>query len=181
MLEADNDSCPADDAFVQRLTGSQGDLRAFIIGMTPNKTDADDLLQQVNLALWRKRSAYDPGQAFLRWAFAFAALEIRSYRSKSANRRMWFNDGLLETVAESWPHESLYSEERRDALAECVSCLKPEERQFVAEYYSHRSTVQELATQSGKPLSTVYKTIARARVMLRNCVERKLSHTSHPA
>src|SRR5262245_19713053 len=52
MTDADS---KADEAFMQLLTRHQRELRAFIIGVTPTVADADDILQEVNLALWKKR------------------------------------------------------------------------------------------------------------------------------
>ena len=112
MLGMNNDPLTSDDEFIRRFTNCQRDLRAFIVGMTPTKSDADDVLQEVNLALWRKRELYDPSQEFLRWAFGFALTEVRNFRSRSAKSRMWFNDSALESIATAWPYESNLSERR---------------------------------------------------------------------
>lgn len=174
----ESDSLTSDDDFIRRFTNCQRDLRAFIVGMTPAKSDADDVLQEVNLALWRKRHLYDASQEFLRWAFGFAVIEIRNFRSRSAKSRMWFNNSVLESMAAAWPHES-NTNERRDALATCLQKLGTTERQFVADFYGKQMSAQDLASARGKPLSTVYKILTRARESLRKCVNRSLSQAYH--
>ena len=179
MSQTENDNSACDDDFIRRFSSCQRDLRAFIVGMTPSRSDADDVLQEVNLALWRKRRQYDSRQEFLRWAFGFAVLEIRSYRSRSAKSRIWFNDSVLESVAEAWPHDSNVKEQRREALTYCLQKLGAVEHQFITGYYGKQFSAQELAQTSGKPLSTVYKTLTRARESLRECVKRSIAREYH--
>lgn len=171
--EVDN----SDDEFIRRFTAIQSDLRAFIVGMTPSRSDADDVLQEVNLALWHKRDAYDQSRDFLRWAFGFAMTEIRSYRSKSARSRLWFKDSVLDSLSESWSSTPNESEDRRDALAVCLEKLGAIERQYVAKYYGKQLSAQDLAKESGRPLSTIYKVLTRARGRLRNCIIRSLAQS----
>lgn len=177
MTEADPKS---DEVFMQLLTRHQRDLRAFIIGVTPTMTDADDILQEVNLALWKKRQLFDRTQVFLRWAFGFAVMEIRKFRNRSGKNKLWFNDEVLKLVAEAYPHDSQIVEQRRDALSYCLEKLGAIERHFITEFYRNRCSAQSLADSSGKPLSTVYKTLTRARQALRACIERTLAQQSRP-
>ena len=170
----------ADDEFIRRFTRSQRALHAFIIGMTPTRSDADDILQEVNLALWKKRHLYDSGQDFLRWAFGFAVVEIRSFRCRIANRRLWFSDAVLDSLAAEWPSQSELQEHRRDALVSCLEKLVTREKQFVAAFYRREATAQQLADESGKPLRTVYNTLERAREWLRRCVQNTLAQSQHP-
>lgn len=175
MTEADSAN---DEAFMQAITRHQRDLRAFIIGVTPTMADADDVLQEVNLALWKKRQLYDRSQGFLRWAFGFAVMEVRNFRNRSAKSKLWFSDELLQSVAETYPHDSLIVEQRRDALSNCVKKLGLIERNFITDFYRNQCSAQDLAEASGKPVSTVYKTLTRARQALRTCIERTLAQQS---
>jgi RNA polymerase sigma-70 factor (ECF subfamily) len=167
----------SDEDFIRRFTSIQNDLRTFIVGMTPSRADADDVLQEVNLALWRKKDSYDQSRDFRHWAFAFAMTAIRSFRRDSARSRVWFNDEALESLAAAWPTGASESEEHRDALLSCLQKLSAEERQYVTQYYGKQLSSQDLAVCHGRPLSTVYKVLARARKQLRDCVERTLAQT----
>ena len=177
MAGTDSD---ADEGFVQALTQCQRDLRSFIIGLTPTKTDADDVLQEVNLALWKKRHLYDQNQDFLPWAFGFAAMEVRNFRNRSEKKQLWFNDAVLNLISEAYPRDAQIVEQRRDALSCCLRKLGPTEYRFVTEFYRRQRSAQELAEASGRPLSTVYKILTRARRALRECVERTLAQRSRP-
>jgi RNA polymerase sigma-70 factor, ECF subfamily len=176
----ETDNCVSDDEIIQRITRCQRELRTFIVGLTPSQADADDVLQEVNLALWKKRHLYDPQQEFLRWAFGFAVLEVRSFRSRSAKSRLWFGDEALDSLAEEWPSDLSASEQRRDALNTCLKQLAPPQREMITAFYGKRASAHELAARYDKPLSTIYKILTRSRELLRGCVTRSLSQMQHP-
>ena len=54
---------------------SEKELFRYISALVPCVTDAQDLVQQTALALWRKFEAYDPRQPFTPWA-----CRLRSWR-----------------------------------------------------------------------------------------------------
>lgn len=55
MDDSGTEAIASDDEFIRLFSKSQHSLYAFILGMTHSTADADDVLQEVNLALWRKR------------------------------------------------------------------------------------------------------------------------------
>lgn len=175
----DNDS-ENDDRFVQAMAQNQRSLLAFIVGLTPSMADADDILQEVNLAIWKKRRLYDWNQSFLRWAFGFAGIEIRRFREKQASKRLWANDSVLESLAEACPTDSTLVEQRRDALSGCVSKLGPLERRMITEFYARQQSAKDLSDVTGRSLRNVYKILTRARQALRVCVDRTLAQQSRP-
>lgn len=168
-----------DEAFVGQMTASQRDLRTFIVGLVPHQVDADDVLQEVNLALWRKRHLYDPNQDYLRWAFGFAALEVRSFRSRAARGRLWFSESTIQSLADEWPDKISFLEDCRLVLARCLQKLNDTERQVVEAKYGDSQSVKKIANDTNTPLSTVYDTLSRALKSLRICVRRSQLQSSH--
>ena len=164
-----------EDDFIRQLTAGQTKLRSLVLGLAPTRSDADDVLQEVNLALWRKRHAFDVERDFLSWACGFVLQEIRNFRKKSARDRLWFSDSTLELLTEAWPACDSSEGDRRDALAFCIKKLGSVEYEYIAQYYGKRLSGPEIAESSARPVSTVYKVLARARQSLRACVERTLA------
>jgi RNA polymerase sigma-70 factor, ECF subfamily len=169
-----------DEEFIRRITAGQRALRAYIVGLCPTRSDADDILQEVNLALWRKRDLYDPGAEFLPWAFGFALTEVRRFRSRSARQHLWFTPETIEALSTSWPNNAATSNQRRDALASCIEKLGPSEKAVVAEFYGGRVSARDLAEKRGQPLSTIYKVLNRTRESLRSCIQKSLAQANHP-
>ena len=50
--------------YSQKLTAIQKSLYAFILSMIPNKSEAEDILQETNLILCQKAGEYDPSKHF---------------------------------------------------------------------------------------------------------------------
>ena len=168
-----------DEEFVRQMTASQRDLRAFIVGLVPHQVDADDLLQEVNLALWRKRDRFDSRQDYLRWAFGFAALQVRSFRSRSAKDKLWFDESTIEKLTAEWPHDSSFREDCSSALSSCLEKLGPRERNAIESRYRQHLSVKQIAKNMERPLSTVYKILHRALESLRNCVRQNQVQADH--
>lgn len=161
-----------DDQFVSLLLANQCDLKAFILSLVPHQVDADDLLQEVNHALLRKRDLYNSREDFRRWAFGFAALEVRSFRSRSAKSKLWFDDSTLDVLASEWIERQSFVDDCRDALASCLKKLNEPERRVIDSRYGKQASFKRIAEESGRPLSTVYSVYKRAIGSLRSCIER---------
>lgn len=175
-----NDQTRDDDRFIRLFSKCQCNLYAFILGMTHNAADADDLLQELNVALWKKRRSYDPQHEFLRWAIGFARIEIKNYRRKNAKTRLLFSDDVLNTLAADWPSDVSYHEQRLAALASCVKKLGSVEYQFISGFYRKNVSVNKLAELHDTPASTIYKILNRAREALYRCVQRTIEQSSYP-
>jgi RNA polymerase sigma-70 factor, ECF subfamily len=170
-----------DDKFIRLFSKSQCSLYAFILGLTHNTTDADDLLQELNLALWKKRHSYDPQFDFLRWAIGFARIEVKNHRKKFAKSRLLFSDDVLNSLADDWPNDVSFHEQRLAALASCLQKLSTVEYRFIADFYRRDLSVNKLAELHNTPASTVYKILSRARTSLQRCVQRTIAMSSYPA
>lgn len=172
MSEAVDEPSATDEAFVSLLAASQGRLHAFIRGMVPHPGDADDILQEVNLALWRKRRQVSSDDDFLSWACGFAAMQVRRYRSQSAKQRVLFSDAAVDSLVREWSQASSFMDDSRQSLSECIKKLGRVERQVIEAKYSNQLSVKDISTMTGRPESTVYKILIRGRESLRACVKR---------
>ena len=61
-------------AFVELLTQHQRSLYGYIYTMVRNSSDSDDILQETNLVLWKKRLEYKTGTSFIAWGLPHCLL-----------------------------------------------------------------------------------------------------------
>ncbi len=181
MIPPDSKQLREEDQFIRQFTKSQPSLYAYILGMTHSTSDADDVLQEVNLALWRKREQYDPRFDFVPWAIGFARIEVSSHRKKHSKRGLALSDDVLNLLAVEWPKLAPMQEQRLAALDHCLRKLAATEHQMITGFYRGGASVKELSDRHDRPLSTVYKILTRARKALRLCVQATLNQTNHPA
>ena len=85
--------------FSRKLTALQRSLYAYILTLLPNRTDAEDVLQETNLILCRKANEYDPEGHFQGWAFQIARYQVMAHITKSKRNRLQFSTDIIETLA----------------------------------------------------------------------------------
>jgi RNA polymerase sigma-70 factor (ECF subfamily) len=84
---------------------------------------------------------------------------------------------MLERVAETAIEQAdcLRLDERREALADCLEKLSPMERELLALRFSPGATTQSTAAQVGRSVDAIYKTLAKIRLALFDCVNNALA------
>lgn len=111
--------------FVQQLTASQSALCAFIVSLLGGVNDSHDVLQETNMKLCRKCSAYDPQQLFLSWTYAFARFEVMACRKSKQRPRLVLDDELLATMAAELEETAEEANSRLRVLENCMERLNP--------------------------------------------------------
>lgn len=62
----------AGDEFIVEITRAQGMIAAYVRSLLPFHPDYMDVVQEVNITLWRKQRQFRPGTNFKAWAFQIA-------------------------------------------------------------------------------------------------------------
>ena len=170
----------SDAAFVERLAAAQMKLRAYAISLVWRPSDADDILQNVSLALWEKRENYDASRDFFAWACGVVLVEVKRYRQRSATERLVFGDELIETLATEYVEKSNELDSQMEALRSCVDKLDKKDRELLRDRYRSNYKPKELSDRMGCPVQTLYSALARVRHLLQRCVVSTLAKETHP-
>ena len=70
MSQSEKESAEEDlryEAYIQRFTRCEPDLRRFIRSLLPTWSDADEVMQQTAIVAWRKFEQYDLDTNFIKW------------------------------------------------------------------------------------------------------------------
>jgi RNA polymerase sigma-70 factor, ECF subfamily len=169
------------DRFISQFAENQHAIYAYTRTLVQNRSDAEDIMQNVSIALWKKWHTFDPATSFLRWAFAVAFIEILRYRRKSAKDRLWFSESLMELLSADVQQNAEVHSSRLDALSNCLEKLDLDDRRLIEIRYRQGASAQSVADEFNKPLSTIYKMLLRVRQSLRNCINRSVAAQSHPS
>lgn len=159
------------EAFVSLFTRHEPGLRAFVRSLTFSWDDANEVMQNTGLVLWRKFDEFDPDTDFMRWACVVARFEVLAWRRDKARDRHVFDEDLVNLLAEEAEekHEVL-SDERR-ALETCLRKLPEKQRKIVMSAYEPGVRLNQVAAALGKTATAFYKTLNRARGGLLKCIE----------
>lgn len=151
-------------------------LYAFAYRMTGRIEEAEDIVQDTFIKVWRTLSRYRPGGAFRSWIFAIARNTVIDYlRKKRVPVISDFDtesgkNVLTETVIdpETLP-EVLLARDERDKLVDTVlDALSPEDREIMLLHYGEDMTFESISTLLKKPLNTVKSRHRRAIIKLQH-------------
>ncbi|MGE3808876.1 MAG: sigma-70 family RNA polymerase sigma factor, partial [Gemmataceae bacterium] len=135
----------------------------------------DELLQEVNLFIWRNVDQFEIGTDFGAWAYKIAYFHVLTYRKRMARQKLRFSDDLIEQLAESAPVSAERGDRRQDALERCLEKLGPEDRELLRLRYEVGGTAQVLASQLKRTAKAIYYALNRIHLNLLGCIENSLS------
>lgn len=167
-----------DPEFVQQFTRSQRQIYLYILSQVASPVDADEILQETNLVIWRKVDRFQLGTNFLAWAYQIAGLEVLKFRERRHRDRLRFSEEFIERVAEEVEGNSEQLEARRQALMTCIGRLRPADRELIEERYSTGENGLSVARKKGRPANSVYQSLGRIRKALLECITRRLTAES---
>lgn len=82
-----HDKPAQEDLFRQQWVHWQPRIYAYIRTLVFNRSDAEDLLQEVAAVLWRKIDEFEPGTRFDQWAFSVARNKVLNFQKKKGRDR----------------------------------------------------------------------------------------------
>lgn len=161
------------DVFVDQIISAQQGLFAFILTLIPSIADANDVLQETNLVLCRKRAEYRATEDFWPWAKTIARYQVLAHFKKQHRSRLRFGESLLATLTQETVQPDLESELL--AMDRCIQELTPSNREMLQLRYSSELSIAEIAERFGRSVGAVYDAMYRVRGQLATCIQRKLN------
>lgn len=163
------------DSFVRLLAQNQRRIFMYVMSLVPNPTDADEVIQETNLILWREFARFRAGTNFAAWACKVAMYQVLAWRKRKKRDRLDFSPEFLETVAEEAIDSMDALEERSAALARCIEKLPSHHREMLRFRYAEGRDIEVVAQQLDRTVDAVYRALSRIRGVLHGCVSRALS------
>jgi RNA polymerase sigma-70 factor (ECF subfamily) len=163
-----------EEEFLGHLSAAQDALRGYLFTRIRDVSRLEDVLQEVRIALWRKRGSLQRGRPFLGWALGVARNELLHARRAAARSRLIFDAELLEKARARYEAMEPELRRRRAALRSCIGRLPELSRHVVRERYVEGTPIGELGRRLGKTVGAIHKLLSRLRSALAECAERRL-------
>ena len=150
-------------AFVLLFERYAGRIKGFMIRSGASAGDADEIAQDVMVAIWRRAGTFDPERAAAStWIFAIARHRRIDLIRRAGRAGPDPLDPLFQPEAEPDAFAALDAAEREERLREALAALPPEQRAvLVAAFYEGLSHA-EIAARERLPLGTVKSRIRLA-------------------
>lgn len=160
--------------FLTLLAKHDRALSLYVYGLVPIHADADDILQQTKMVMWRSFSQFELGTNFIAWARKIAFHQILGYRRQSKRVHIPLSEEMLEQVGHEVARLSDQGQARREALESCLHTLPTEHRQIVLLRYYEELEVDQIAERVNSTTAAVYRALSRLRYTLLECVENRV-------
>jgi RNA polymerase sigma-70 factor (ECF subfamily) len=140
-----------------------------------DRGEAEDVLQEVYVTVWRRAGSFDPSRASpISWLVAIARnRSIDRLRATGILRKM---DPIEAAGEASDPApdapERVELAQQHQRLADCLKELETRHAAAIRAAFLDGTTYEELATRMDVPLGTMKSWIRRALLKLRACLER---------
>lgn len=157
---------------VYRRTGAK--LLGVISRIVHDAQEAEDVLQEVYLTIWRRAGSFDPGRGVspITWLAAIARNRAID-RLRSGKARPVQPIETADAIADDAPSafERLSSLEDGQRLAACLDGLEANRARAIRTAFFDGLTYEAVAGRLGAPVGTVKSWIRRGLAELKACLE----------
>jgi RNA polymerase sigma-70 factor, ECF subfamily len=158
-------------AFRNLYDATSSKLFGICLRVLKDRTDAEDVLQEVYLKIWHNAGKYRvSGYSPMTWLIAIA----RNHAIDKLRARKPASAGMIE--AEDIPDSAATPEQHAlnggeaQRLQQCLQKLTPGRAEAVKAAYIEGYSYQELADKLDQPLNTVRTWLRRSLIALRECL-----------
>ena len=160
------------DAFVRLLGQNQRRIFLYVMSMVPNWNDAEEIIQETNLVIWREFRGSSRGTNFTAWACKVAFHQVLAWRKRVKRSRLEFSPAFLDAVADEASAASEVLEERSQCLARCIERLPADRRQLLRLRYSDGLAIDAIARQLARTEEAIYRGAQPHSPGMHECVTR---------
>jgi RNA polymerase sigma factor (sigma-70 family) len=172
-------------AFATLYERTSPHLLAVVLRINRDRAQAEDILQEVYVNVWRAASSFDAAQSQpLAWLTSSARdraidgvrrlqAQPRWRAAPASEGRDSEDDDVYDTVADESPGplDLLSRAAEARSLAACMDQLSPSQRQSVALAFFQGLSHAEVAIQMRQPLGTVKSWVRRSLATLKSCLD----------
>ncbi len=165
------------EAFLRLLSEHDRRLALYVTGLVACPQDAQDVLQEGKVIMWRQFHQFELGTNFSAWARKILFYQILAYRRRSKkNHPQLLGERVLELLneeSESAMREQRW-EKREVALRACLGELSAEHRRILELRYRDETSIEGISHRTDRTEGAVYRLLSRLRKNLYLCVEKQL-------
>lgn len=163
------------ERFLREFTANEPAIRAFIRRLLPFRADANDVMQETAVVLWKRYAEIEGAVEFRPWAFGVARKKVLSWMRDKGRDRLVLSEDIVNLIADaSSPAAEESLDRQRELLRNCIERLRPEQRTMLMAAYEPKASIQQVAKGSGRSVAGFYQWLHRMRRLLLECVQAEL-------
>lgn len=160
-------------AFERLYRDTSSKLFGICMRVLGNRAEAEEVLQEVYVTIWRKASQFDAARASaMTWLAMMTRNKAIDRLRSNASERTHLPMETDEPAASPAANLAAEHAEDKHRLDSCLAELEAPRRALIRTAFFEGATYEELAARSGNPLGTVKSWIRRGLIKLKTCLER---------
>lgn len=163
------------EEFLTLFLRHQGEIRAFVGSVVRDRTAREDIQQEIALTLWREFARFDASRSFGAWARGIAAKKIMQRWDQSKRWPVQLSPAAVAAVVAGFDRGEEISTPQAEALEHCLRALPEKSRRLLTLRYEQALKPDQIAEQVYSTVDAVYKSLARIRDRLLECIQRRLA------
>jgi len=160
--------------FFPLFIDNQKRIYTYILMLVPNRTYADEIMQEVSVILWQKFDTFTLGSNFVAWGIKIARLEVLSFYKKQRAKRVIFDSDLMNMLSIQAEPTLNTMDAQIDALRKCVRKLKDTDRELIHLHYEKNYTIKDISGHVNRSVHALYKVFNRIHHYLLKCIQRTM-------
>lgn len=161
--------------FLRLFVVHQKPIYAYLLAMVHRPADAEDLMQDVATLMWEKFDEFQPGTNFGAWGITIARHKVLEYHRRKKSEYEFFSDHLVEYLNHIASEKLEQMDDQVRALQQCLLKLQDADRGLIQVRYEKGMTIKQIAEQMQRPVTGLYKVMARIHRSLVRCVRLTLN------
>jgi RNA polymerase sigma-70 factor, ECF subfamily len=135
----------------------------FILRLVSNEAQAEDLISEVFLDVWRQAATFEARSAVSTWLLGMARFKALSSLRKRSDEALDEDAAAAIVDPADDPEMTVQAKDRGDLIRRCLTALSPEHREIIDLAYYHEKSIEETAQIVGIPVATVKTRMFYAR------------------
>jgi len=158
------------EVFISLLSRHERRLSVYVMTLIANQSDAEDILQQAKMVMWRSFDQFRQGTNFGAWSRKVALNQIMTFRKRQKRDLLYLSDELLEMIAADWEQNNELLSKQQMMLEQCIEKLPDNHQAILRSRYHNSNSIESIADKSQRTPGAVYRLLSRIRSNLHQCV-----------
>jgi RNA polymerase sigma-70 factor (ECF subfamily) len=158
------------EVFISLLSRHERRLSVYVMALIANQSDAEDLLQEVKMVMWRSFDQFRQGTNFGAWSRKVALNQIMTFRKRQKRDLLYFSDELLEMIAADFEQNNELLSRQQAMLEQCIEKLPHNHKSILRSRYHNSNSIESIADKAQRTPGAVYRLLSRIRSNLHQCV-----------
>lgn len=165
------------EKFLALYSINQKRIFGYILSLVPKRVDAEDILQQTAMEMWRIFDRFEEGSDFAAWGIAIARFRVLKFRKNKQKGGFisYLSDEAFQIILDESARLEKNSSFHLPALEGCIKRLGDREKDLLIQRYEKGLTYQSIAEKMNCSIALIYRNMTTIHANLLRCIRRTVS------